>query len=87
MVARSEDIKYNRVQPHEDNMLKVTNDGRKAALDLRLVGDNMPDLPDSKVNIAVRNIAKIYEDTKDNHLTQLVFCDLSTPKSDGSFNF
>lgn len=86
LVARSEDIKYNRVQPHEDNMLKVTNDGRKAALDLRLVGDNMPDLPDSKVNIAVRNIAKIYEDTKDNHLTQLVFCDLSTPKSDGSFN-
>lgn len=86
LVERSEDIKNNRVEPYEDNMLKVTNDGRKAALDLRLIDENMPDLPDSKVNIAVGNIAKIYEDTKDNKSTQLVFCDLSTPKSDGSFN-
>lgn len=86
LVERSEDIKNNMVEPYEDNMLKVTNDGRKAALDLRLIDENMPDLPDSKVNIAVGNIAKIYEDTKENKLTQLVFCDLSTPKSDGSFN-
>ncbi len=86
LVERSEDIKNNRVEPYEDNMLKVTNDGRKAALDLRLIDENMPDLPDSKVNIAVGNIAKIYEDTKDSKSTQLVFCDLSTPKSDGSFN-
>ena len=86
LVQRSEDIKENRVSPHEDNMLKVTNDGRKSALDLRLVDPNMPDLPDSKVNIAVNNIYQIYEDTKDKKSTQLVFCDLSTPKSDGSFN-
>lgn len=86
LVERSELIKGGAVQPYEDNMLKVTNDGRKAALDLRLIDENMPDLPDSKVNIAVKNIAKIYEDTKDNKSTQLVFCDLSTPKADGSFN-
>ena len=67
-------------------MLKVTNDGRKAALDLRLIDENTPDLPDSKVNIAVNNITKIYNETKENKSTQLVFCDLSTPKSDGTFN-
>lgn len=86
LVQRSEDIKNNVVAPYEDNMLKVTNDGRKAALDLRLIDENMPDLPDSKINIAVDNIAQIYEDTKDKKSTQLVFCDLSTPKTDGSFN-
>lgn len=86
LVERSELIKNNQVPPYEDNMLKVTNDGRKAALDLRLIDENMPDLPDSKVNIAVNNIAQIYEDTKEQKSTQLVFCDLSTPKSDGSFN-
>lgn len=86
LVRRSEDIKNRLVTPYEDNMLKVTNDGRKAALDLRLLDENMPDLPDSKVNIAVKNIAKIYEDTMDYKSTQLVFCDLSTPKGDGQFN-
>ena len=86
LVERSEDIKNGEVSPHEDNMLKVTNDGRKAALDLRLIDENMPDLANSKVNIAIENIFKIYEDTKDKKSTQLVFCDLSTPKNDGSFN-
>ena len=86
LVKRSEDIKNNRVTPYEDNMLKVTNDGRKAALDLRLIDENMPDLPDSKVNKAVDNIFNIYEETKEKKSTQLVFCDLSTPKNDGSFN-
>ena len=86
LVQRSEDIKNNIVEPYEDNMLKVTNDGRKAALDLRLIDESMPDLPESKINIAVSNIAQIYEDTKDKKSTQLVFCDLSTPKSDGRFN-
>ena len=86
LVRRSENIKDGVVKPYEDNMLKVTNDGRKSALDLRLIDPSMPDLPDSKINIAVRNIAQIYEDTKDKKLTQLVFCDLSTPKSDGTFS-
>jgi len=86
LVARSEDVKNRNVAPYEDNMLKITNDGRKAALDLRLVNENMPDLPDSKVNIAVDNIVKIYEETEDKKSTQLVFCDLSTPKYDGTFN-
>lgn len=86
LVRRSEDIKNNVVAPYEDNMLKVTNDGRKAALDLRLIDENMPDLPDSKINLAVNNITQIYNDTKKDNLTQLVFCDLSTPKADKSFN-
>jgi len=86
LVERSELIRGGAVKPYEDNMLKVTNDGRKAALDLRLIDEAMPDLPDSKVNLAVDNIAKIYEDTEKDRSTQLVFCDLSTPKNDGSFN-
>ena len=86
LVRRSEDIKNNVVAPYEDNMLKVTNDGRKAALDLRLIDENMPDLSDSKINLAVNNITQIYNDTKKDNLTQLVFCDLSTPKADKSFN-
>ena len=86
LVRRSEDIKKGIVEPYEDNMLKITNDGRKSALDLRLIDENLPDLPDSKVNLAVNNIYKIYEDTKEKKLTQLVFCDLSTPKTDGTFS-
>jgi len=86
LVERSEAIKAGVVKPYEDNMLNVTNDGRKAALDLRLIDENMPDLANSKINIAVNNIVKIYEDTKENKSTQLVFCDLSTPKKDGSFS-
>ncbi len=86
LVQRSEDIKNNLVKPYEDNMLLVTTDGRKAALDLRLVDENMPDLPNSKINIAVDNIFKIYDETKAKRSTQLVFCDLSVPKNDGTFS-
>lgn len=86
LVARSEVIRAGRVQPTEDNMLKVTNDGRKAALDLRLIDPELPDHPESKLNLAVSNIHKIWNDTHEDRLAQLVFCDLSTPKSDSSFS-
>lgn len=86
LCERSERIKNGLVDPRDDNMLLVTNDGRKAALDLRLINPNMPDLKDSKVNKAVDNIHRIWLQTKEDRLTQLVFCDLSTPKDDGSFN-
>ena len=76
----------NGCDPRIDNMLLVTNDGRKAALDLRMVDENMPDLPDSKINMAVENIYRIWLENKEDKLTQLVFCDLSTPKNDGTFN-
>ena len=67
-------------------MLLITNDGRKLALDQRLLNPLLPDSPDSKVNVCAGNIYKIWEDTKKKRLTQLVFCDLSTPKSDGTFS-
>ena len=82
---RSEIIK-NGCDPRSDNMLLVTNDGRKGALDLRLIDPTMPDLPNSKVNIAIENIYRIWLENKEDKLTQLVFCDLSTPKVDGTFN-
>jgi len=82
---RSEIIKNHR-DPRQDNMLLVTNDGRKAALDLRLVDPDMPDLSNSKINIAVENIYRIWLENKEDKLTQLVFCDLSTPKDTMTFN-
>ena len=85
LAERSETIR-NGCDPRIDNMLLVTNDGRKAALDLRMVDENMPDLPDSKINMAVENIYRIWLENKEDKLTQLVFCDLSTPKNDGTFN-
>ena len=85
LAKRSEAIRSG-CDPRIDNMLLVTNDGRKAALDLRLIDPSMPDLPDSKINMAVKNIYKIWLETAEDNLTQLVFCDLSTPKNDGSFN-
>ena len=85
LAERSEIIR-NGCDPREDNMLLVTNDGRKAALDLRMIDSSMPDLPNSKINIAVENIYRIWLENKEDKLTQLVFCDLSTPKNDGSFN-
>lgn len=85
LAERSEIIK-NGCDPREDNMLLVTNDGRKAALDLRMIDPNMPDLRNSKVNIAVENIYKIWLENKEERLTQLVFCDLSTPGNDSGFN-
>lgn len=85
LAERSEIIK-NGCDPREDNMLLVTNDGRKAALDLRMIDPNMPDLRNSKVNIAVENIYKIWLENREERLTQLVFCDLSTPRNDSGFN-
>lgn len=85
LAERSEIIR-NGCDPRIDNMLLVTNDGRKAALDLRMIYPNMPDLPNSKINLAVENIYRIWLENKEDKLTQLVFCDLSTPKNDGTFN-
>lgn len=85
LAERSEIIR-NGCDPRIDNMLLVTNDGRKAALDLRMIDPNMPDLPNSKINLAVENIYRIWLENKEDKLTQLVFCDLSTPKNDGTFN-
>jgi N12 class adenine-specific DNA methylase len=79
LVKRAERLKSTRVDPAIDNMLKITGDGRKAALDLRMVGRHR-DYPESKINLAVKQIFEIWEQTKKERLTQLVFCDLSTPK-------
>lgn len=83
---RAEMVRSGAVEPHEDNMLKITNDGRKCALDQRLINDMLPDYPDSKVNRCVENAFDIWQETVQNRSTQLIFCDLSTPKNDGSFN-
>lgn len=86
LVERSEKIKERKVHPSVDNMLKITNDGRKAALDLRLIDENYGDIPNSKVNLAVENIYKIWNDTREQKSTQLVFCDLSTPTNTDKFD-
>jgi len=83
LVERAHKLKTGRVDPSEDNMLKITSEGRKAALDLRLMIPSAKDDPQSKVNLAVENIFRIWEATKDDRLAQLVFCDLSTPKEKG----
>ena len=83
LAKRAEALKSGRVDPREDNMLKITTEGRKAALDLRLMKPGLPDDPQSKVNLAVENIHRIWEATKDDRLAQLVFCDLSTPQDRG----
>lgn len=85
LAERSERIR-NGCDPRVDNMLLVTNDGRKAALDLRMIDPSMPDLPNSKINMAVENIYRIWLENNEDKLTQLVFCDLSTPRNDGTFN-
>ena len=74
------------VDPAVDNMLKITSDGRKIGLDQRLMNDALPDDPSSKLNACVRNVLKIWDEGKEQKLTQLIFCDMSTPKGDGSFN-
>ena len=74
------------VDPTVDNMLKITSDGRKIGLDQRLMNDALPDDPSSKLNACVRNVLKIWDEGKEPRLTQLIFCDMSTPKGDGSFN-
>ncbi len=86
LAERADKVRNGMVQPYEDNMLKITNDGRKLALDQRLVNPLLPDHPDSKVNACVQNVYDIWERTTPNRSTQLLFCDLSTPKADGSFN-
>ena len=83
---RAAEIHSGTVDASVDNMLCVTNDGRKIGLDVRLMNPLLPDDPNSKLNVCVQNVLKIWEDGKDQKLTQLLFCDLSTPKNDGNFN-
>ena len=83
---RAARIHSGTVDASEDNMLCVTNDGRKIGLDVRLMNPMLPDDPNSKLNVCVQNVLKIWEEGKDQKLTQLLFCDLSTPKDDGNFN-
>ena len=83
---RAERVRNGNVDPRTDNMLKITNDGRKLALDQRLINDLLPDEPESKVNLCVENAYQVWEETTPDKSTQLIFCDLSTPKADGTFN-
>ena len=86
LAERAEKVRKKAVDPRTDNMLRITNDGRKLALDQRLMNPMLPDHPDSKVNACVKNVYDIWERTAEKRSAQLVFCDLSTPKGDGSFN-
>ena len=86
LAKRAEKVRARLVEPNIDNMLKITNDGRKLALDQRMIDPMLPDDPDSKVNACVDNVYRIWEEYADTKATQLVFCDLSTPKNDGTFN-
>ena len=86
LAERAEKIRAGGVDPHVDNMLRITNDGRKLALDMRLIQPLAPDDPDGKVAVCARNVYRIWEQTKEKRSTQLVFCDLSTPTTDGSFS-
>jgi len=86
LAKRAEKVRARLVEPNIDNMLKITNDGRKLALDQRMIDPILPDDPDSKVNACVDNVYRIWEEHADTKATQLVFCDLSTPKNDGTFN-
>ena len=86
LAKRAEKIRARLVEPQVDNMLKVTNDGRKLALDQRMIDPMLPDDPNSKVNACIDNVHRIWEEHADTKATQLVFCDLSTPKNDGTFN-
>lgn len=86
LAKRAEKIRARLVEPNIDNMLKVTNDGRKLALDQRMIDPMLPDDPESKVNTCIDNVHRIWEEHADTKAAQLIFCDLSTPKNDGSFN-
>ena len=86
LAKRAEKVRARLVKPNIDNMLKITNDGRKLALDQRMIDPMLPDDPDSKVNTCVDNVYRIWEEHADTKAAQLVFCDLSTPKNDGTFN-
>ena len=86
LAKRAEKVRARLVEPNIDNMLKITNDGRKLALDQRMIDPMLPDDPESKVNACVDNVYRIWEEHAYTKATQLVFCDLSTPKNDGTFN-
>ena len=86
LAERADAVRSGAVDPSVDNMLLITNDGRKLALDQRLLNPMLPDFEGSKVNVCAGNIYRIWENTKEQRLTQLVFCDLSTPKNDGTFS-
>ena len=86
LAKRAEKVRDRLVEPYIDNMLKITNDGRKLALDQRLIDPMLPDFENSKVNACVDNVYRIWTENADTQATQLVFCDLSTPKNDGTFN-
>ena len=86
LAKRAEKVRARLVEPNIDNMLKITNDGRKLALDQRMIDPMLPDDPESKGNACVDNVYRIWEEHADTKATQLVFCDLSTPKNDGTFN-
>lgn len=86
LAERAEKVRSGGVDASVDNMLKITNDGRKLALDQRLIDPMLPDAPSSKVNSCVENVMRLWEKHTDTRAAQLVFCDLSIPKGDGSFN-
>ncbi len=86
LAVRAERVRARAVDPSTDNMLRITNDGRKLALDMRLLSSLAPDDENSKVSVCARNVYRIWEESATQRSTQLVFCDLSTPKADGSFN-
>ena len=86
LAERADRVRQRAVEPDEDNMLKITNDGKKLALDQRLINPLLPDNPDSKVNVCVKNVYSIWDKTKADKSTQLLFSDMSTPKGDGEFN-
>ena len=86
LAERAEAVRDRKVDAAVDNMLKITNDGRKLALDQRLINDMLPDDENSKASTCVRKAFEIWEQTKEQKSTQLIFCDLSTPKGDGTFN-
>ena len=86
LASRAEKVRARLVEPNVDNMLKITNDGRNLALDQRMIDPMLPDDPNSKVNACIDNVYRIWKEYADTKATQLVFCDLSTPKNDGTFN-
>src|SRR5262249_38728321 len=86
LVQRAEALRSGQIDPRDDNMLLVTTDGRKAALDLRLHDPSLPDHPISKVNLAIAEIERLWHETKEKRSAQLVFCDLSTPSGTKSFS-
>ena len=86
LAERADDIRNQKVEPEKDNMLKITNDGKKLALDQRLINPLLPDDLNSKVNVCVKNVFSIWDKTREDKSMQLLFSDMSTPKGDGEFN-